>query len=710
MATVTAGNSATVTLSAGQVLIVSTAGEAAVDIRSGITGAGFSSQRVVASAIQFGPYPTEGTLRVRAVSGDATYDAQTVGALSGLVVVSEVDPVDNDGRPDGTVWLFGGQYRIKRGGKYQAPTQSQAAEFRQAFGLAPIPPAPPARWRLPVTAAVDSGADAALVSALVGSEMSLARPFYSVAAGATRTIAVKIGEIAALGGLLSFAVGASSASNTFSATVEQSFDSTDGSNGTWSAVPFSQVFPSGGDSSAGAINKRQPCRIAAGPARWLRLAVTAGASAVTVQPLIHQLQSGGQDCWVVIGASLEGFGMRSVDAEDAVIAQFPDRDPVVFLHAVGGVAGAQVAAHAADAMARLGDLFRYVIVGNALGNDISAAQPIADDSEASLDALRATYASILGAFPGKTVFPCLHTYRAYSGVTPTTPANGSLPYNQRVIEPVIRELLPKSVPVADMYAAAQFNRAILSDNVHFTFQSGGYGWERAEWAATAFAAAYGAPVTTFVERLVAAAERGQASATEAQYAVSSLSPSDLKNSLAARVTALAAASTVRIGFGSSAATAGWNKTASFSAGTPIANLVNAAGTATGWSLVIVDAGTINSVGLGARGVPLGFPFPPEITLNSMADTSASIAIRIAGVPGGAYRVRLFASRVEVDRRVVDYTIGSEVRSLNVANNANQIAEFEYLAVTGGQIDITASRGAGNASAVYFGGIIIDRLA
>lgn len=105
MATVTAGDSATVTLAAGQVLIVSTAGEAAVDIMSGITGAGFSSRRVVAAADQFGPYPTDGALRVRAITGDAVHDVQVVGALSGLVVVSEADPIDGDGRPDGTLWL-----------------------------------------------------------------------------------------------------------------------------------------------------------------------------------------------------------------------------------------------------------------------------------------------------------------------------------------------------------------------------------------------------------------------------------------------------------------------------------------------------------------------------------------------------------------------------------------------------------------------------
>lgn len=133
MATVTAGNSANVSLAAGQVLIVSTAGEAAVDTLSGITGAGFSSQRVLASASQFGPYPQDGVLRVRAITGDATHDVQAVSSLSDVAIVSDSAPIDNDGRQDGTVWLFGGQYRIKRGGQYQAPTQLQASEFRRAF-------------------------------------------------------------------------------------------------------------------------------------------------------------------------------------------------------------------------------------------------------------------------------------------------------------------------------------------------------------------------------------------------------------------------------------------------------------------------------------------------------------------------------------------------------------------------------------------------
>lgn len=586
----------------------------------------------------------------------------------------------------------------------QPPSAEQAAEFRQAFNLSAIPSPPPARWRLPITAAVDSGADAALVSALVGSERSLARPFYNVASGATRTITLQIGTVAAPGGLLSFAVD-----GPFTATVEQSFDSTDGANGAWESVTFEQVFPDGGSSSTGVGNKRQPCRLVAGPSRWVRLAVTAVSAARNVQPLVHQLQTTNQDCWCVIGASLEGYGMRSVDIEAAVISAFSGRDPVVFLHAVGGVTADQIATHAADATARLGDLFSYVIVGNVLGNDITAAQPISDDTPAALQAMRSTYSSILTAFPGKTIFPCLHTYRAYSGVSPTTPENGSLPYNLAVVEPVIRELLPPSVPVADLYAAAQRNRAILTDNVHFTFFPGGYAWARSEWVATAFAAAYGYPVSTYAERLVVAAERGQAPASEAQFAVSSMSPSALKQALSLRVTALLAASTVRIGFGSATAVAGWNTTAAVNAGTAIADLQSAAGAATGWQLSIVDGGSSNSPGNGARGVPLGFPFPAEISHNALADTSGQITVRISGLPTGSYRVRVYASRAQVERRVVDYTIGGMVRSINTADNASEIAEFEAVSVSGGQIDITASRGVGNSAAVYFGGIIIDRL-
>lgn len=135
MATVTAGSTATVNLTAGQTLVVSTAGEAVVAIVAGVTGAGYESRRVVATAAEFGPFDADAVMTVRAVASGATYVAQAVSGVNGLVIVSEEDPVDNDGRPDGTIWQRPGfPAAVKAGGTYSV-TADKKAEFRREYQI-----------------------------------------------------------------------------------------------------------------------------------------------------------------------------------------------------------------------------------------------------------------------------------------------------------------------------------------------------------------------------------------------------------------------------------------------------------------------------------------------------------------------------------------------------------------------------------------------
>jgi len=74
MPTVSQGASATVDIAIGQKLSVSTTGEAYVDIVAGPIGAGYTSKRVLNGAMTFGPYGVAAKVRVRAVSGTATYE------------------------------------------------------------------------------------------------------------------------------------------------------------------------------------------------------------------------------------------------------------------------------------------------------------------------------------------------------------------------------------------------------------------------------------------------------------------------------------------------------------------------------------------------------------------------------------------------------------------------------------------------------------
>jgi len=104
MTTVAAGTALNVTLEIGKTLIVSTGGDAYVDVVSGPTGAGYKATRVTQSVGEVGPFGVVAQLRVRATEGDAEATAQSAAGV--VQTIYSVDPaLDNDGRPDGTVWI-----------------------------------------------------------------------------------------------------------------------------------------------------------------------------------------------------------------------------------------------------------------------------------------------------------------------------------------------------------------------------------------------------------------------------------------------------------------------------------------------------------------------------------------------------------------------------------------------------------------------------
>lgn len=74
MATVSQGSEILVEVSSGQILTVTTDGEAFADMVNGLPGAGFSSDRLVATARTYGPRTDSFSIRVRAIVGAATYD------------------------------------------------------------------------------------------------------------------------------------------------------------------------------------------------------------------------------------------------------------------------------------------------------------------------------------------------------------------------------------------------------------------------------------------------------------------------------------------------------------------------------------------------------------------------------------------------------------------------------------------------------------
>lgn len=91
---------ADVVLSPGQVLRVSTASSATVKSEFGAT---VGATTVSASTQDFGPFAVPTKLSVAAVGGRA--QISTVAPDLRALVVSSAAPVDNDGRPDGTIYI-----------------------------------------------------------------------------------------------------------------------------------------------------------------------------------------------------------------------------------------------------------------------------------------------------------------------------------------------------------------------------------------------------------------------------------------------------------------------------------------------------------------------------------------------------------------------------------------------------------------------------
>ena len=392
--------------------------------------------------------------------------------------------------------------------------------------------------RLALTGAYDSAGDGALVTALAASSAGRTRPMFTVPVSSTRTIAFQVAAVAAPGGLLSW-VGERAG---YTAAVAESFDSTNGADGTWTALSPTNDYPSGSNNA----ERRQVCRIAAGAARWVRLAVTIGAAgSCNVHVMIHQRPAAGPaDIWLVMGASLEDQSSMSRSLENAMIAAYPDSDPMVFSYSRSGQTSATILSYVPLVDAAFGDLYDHVYLGHIIGNDITAAQPISDDTAQSLIDLRGRVDDIIAGFAGKAVFMARHTYREYTGLLPTAQGDGSLPYMTQVLEPAILANVPAiydtslSIPRLDLYSASIPNRAYLNSAQHYD----DYGWYRAELARTIVRhARTGTWPPSFVETQVQKVEATGFAADryELDAMLASLPASAARTALAARAAAAA---------------------------------------------------------------------------------------------------------------------------------------------------------------------------
>lgn len=569
---------------------------------------------------------------------------------------------------------------------------------------------PPAQdWRVDTTAAYDSDADATLVSQLIGWKTTKARPSWSINVGQTRAVAVKLTGASSDAFLAYQIIG--DASTTFNIAVAYSTNSTNGSDGTWTSISHTPLAP-----NTMYAGRRQLVPLPISGDYWVRTVVeNTYSSSLTAEFIVCNDQGARNDMWIAIGASLEQF-TRSRRIEDALIAANPGYDPIVLNWGYNGATANSIISKLNDAVTAYGNRVRYVYFGNLIGNDISDNRPISDDTPQFLADLQSKLQTIYQSFPGKWKFASGITYRAYSGVTPESPNDGSLPYNQQIVYPTIAANIPEGIdpttglPRIDFYSWGIYNVNHLTDTVHYV--SAGYDAMAAEIARVCGPKVYtGTWVEPFTGQLLSRFETEKYWHLKQNLTpmVASMPVGAGKSSYEARLAAVTSLSPTRlkISHGATVPPAGWNtRTASAaSPGTPLY-------TQDGWRspyLFSISVGGQGLQSLGAQGAAPGSEFPDEVLMDFYYGNTSntSIAVKFTGLPAQKCNVKTIGSRAGSGTRNQNMAIGGDSQVLNVLGNVSNFLTFSGVSPVAGEIELATTFAAGNGTAIYFNAHILE---
>jgi hypothetical protein len=349
------------------------------------------------------------------------------------------------------------------------------------------PLAPVQNWRLPISAAYDSAGTATASLAASSSTKTWPVLFIGTTLGETRVFAVKVDAVGSAGGFLAFTAFLLNTATNWTVEFEESTDSTDGVDGTWTDITWTPYFPTGSNANL----RLHPIPIAPGPERWVRgtLVNNTGVGMQLYVGAFAWPESGLPDAWVVCGASLEADGHRSMDMINSFRAIHTDRDPVVFSYAKSGASSADVETFTSESLTLYPKASYWIF--DTGGNTVTNNRPWPGAQETMHDQVQGAIQAIKAA--GKVASCTRLTYRNYTASPAvnglTNQENGSKPYNEGMIDPIILEELPDhyddelGIGRVDLYSVVLANRTILDDDplgIHPS--AAGYGFLRTHWA------------------------------------------------------------------------------------------------------------------------------------------------------------------------------------------------------------------------------------
>lgn len=306
-------------------------------------------------------------------------------------------------------------------------------------------------WRVPITAVYDSANNATVKANLLASSTAKTWPSFQMAGRTLRTVGWDVGAVAAPGAILYYSFAASGGTMTTMPKLEQSFDSTDFVDGTWTDITEAPVAPSGRANSGNYGNfcaAGQKMSIAAGAARKVRFSAQP-ASAVNLNVGLYQLQTDPlrNDATLILGNSITIGTFDPVLLRDYVVANYPGVDPIFFNLARGSATSQMVYdEQVVPLVPNFTFAKRAIWDGNI--NDITAYRPYASDTAAAtrvgggfdlnINALIAAEKTVYGVTCNFSNYPAgaLAAQNGFVNLPVST-----VPYNHGIISPKIKATL-----------------------------------------------------------------------------------------------------------------------------------------------------------------------------------------------------------------------------------------------------------------------------
>jgi len=294
---------------------------------------------------------------------------------------------------------------------------------------------PAKNWRLIPLQIFDSTGSPGVSNLLQGIDGAAG----SIAAGGSWTLTVKLPAMAQPG-MLTYSFG----DTNVAVSAEESLNSTDGSNGTWTNLTAWTYRPK----NSYIIDRLQKIELSSNAApRWMKLTISNyTASAIAVSNLAaHQFNAGGtNDYWVWLGASIQEMSIRHGVFKQLVKEQY-GYDPVVFNTAIGGWTSGSLRDNLLAILTNHPHA-KYVAV-HIGGNDVSGGRPYPGLASGLSNNLEFIYSTIrsLGMEPVISRI----SFRAYTGDPAVVVSgvivneeNGSLPYNTNLVDRMIMKYSP----------------------------------------------------------------------------------------------------------------------------------------------------------------------------------------------------------------------------------------------------------------------------